>query len=357
VASLDPLIVRFVDATDDDAATAYLSSLVESHVRPLVRTIAQRKLRSFTAPVQAADEVEDAVGEAVVLLVERLQAIRGAQADPIQSLPDYVAAVAPHVCAHRVRRRHPERARLKHRLRYVFDTHTTLGLWRVSGGDAICGLRTWAGADVDTVATERLHALGASDASRLALPARDNPATLGAFAELLLGELGGAIAFDDLVGEVARANRLDGQGARDVTAETVSVGPAIGEAAIDRRRLTERLWKEVQELPVRQRTALLLNLREPGGQGALWVLPALGIATIRDIARVIEIPPLELAALWKDLPLDDLQIAGRLGCTRQQVINLRMSARKRLTTRLAAAEKPLDRANLRTVSSSPKGDS
>jgi hypothetical protein len=42
--------------------------------------------------------------------------------------------------------------------------------------------------------------------------------------------------------------------------------------------------------------------------------------------------------LWKELPLDDLTIAGRLGATRQQVINLRKSARARLVRRLGRSQ-------------------
>ena len=42
--------------------------------------------------------------------------------------------------------------------------------------------------------------------------------------------------------------------------------------------------------------------------------------------------------LWNELPLPDNAVAARLGCTRQQVINLRMAARKRLAHRLADAK-------------------
>ena len=45
-------------------------------------------------------------------------------------------------------------------------------------------------------------------------------------------------------------------------------------------------------------------------------------------------PAPELAALWPDLPLEDAAIAERLGLTRQQVINLRKSARARLGRRM-----------------------
>lgn len=90
----------------------------------------------------------------------------------------------------------------------------------------------------------------------------------------------------------------------------------------------------------------------------LWVFPMSGVASLREIAMVLEIAPEELAALWQELPLDDATIARRLACTRQQVINLRISARKRLANRLGSGptEKSWARANLRPVSSSLAGD-
>jgi hypothetical protein len=46
------------------------------------------------------------------------------------------------------------------------------------------------------------------------------------------------------------------------------------------------------------------------------------------------LPVEDFAVLWNELPLPDNAVAARLGCTRQQVINLRMAARKRLAHRL-----------------------
>lgn len=43
----------------------------------------------------------------------------------------------------------------------------------------------------------------------------------------------------------------------------------------------------------------------------------------------------ELAEVWPTLPLSDALIAKRLNATRQQVIDLRRSARKRLERRLS----------------------
>jgi hypothetical protein len=80
--------------------------------------------------------------------------------------------------------------------------------------------------------------------------------------------------------------------------------------------------------------ALLLNLRDQIGDSALRLLPSSGIATIRQIAGALEMQPEALAGLWRQLPIDDLQIAGMLSLTRQQIVNLRKSARDRLVRRM-----------------------
>ena len=104
---------------------------------------------------------------------------------------------------------------------------------------------------------------------------------------------------------------------------------------MERRSYLQRLWSEIVLLPPSQRAALLLNLRDLQ-EGVIVLLPLTGVATIRQIAEAVAIPPEEFARLWNDLPLDDAAVAVRLGVTRQQVINLRKSARARLARRMRA---------------------
>jgi len=94
------------------------------------------------------------------------------------------------------------------------------------------------------------------------------------------------------------------------------------------------LWDEIRELPARQCSALLLNLRDEQGRGVVALFPLTGTATMREIAEVLGMPAERFAELWNDLPLDDASIAELLGVTRQQVINLRKSGRERLSRRL-----------------------
>jgi hypothetical protein len=83
-----------------------------------------------------------------------------------------------------------------------------------------------------------------------------------------------------------------------------------------------------------QRSALLLNLRDGDGRNALLLLILVNAAPFDEIAAALEMTTEALTAIWNDLPIDDLTIAEMLGATRQQVMNLRKSARERLTRRL-----------------------
>lgn len=103
---------------------------------------------------------------------------------------------------------------------------------------------------------------------------------------------------------------------------------------VEQRIYVERLWEEICQLPLRQRAALLLNLKGAAAADAIALFPLTGVASIRQIAAALEIEAEEFASLWRELPLDDAAVAARLGVTRQQVINLRKSARERLTRRM-----------------------
>jgi hypothetical protein len=170
--------------------------------------------------------------------------------------------------------------------------------------------------------------------------------------------VGGPVRLDDLVALIAAVWRI-GRSPSAVERAPYSSRENNPEAAIDSRRLVEQTWDEVRQLPIRQRVALLFNLRDTAGAGMLWIFAVTGVASIRTIAETLEISAEELAGLWKELPIDDATIAARLGCTRQQVINLRMSARKRLANRLCnidSVEPKVDgqRGNVLSVSPSTR---
>jgi len=120
--------------------------------------------------------------------------------------------------------------------------------------------------------------------------------------------------------EAAPSERID---------ETASV-----ESALVYRSALMLVWREIDLLPPKQRVALLLGLRDENGSALTSLLILLRIVTFDEFAAAVELTPEELAALWDQLPLPDMVIAERLDLNRQQVINLRKSARDRLGRRL-----------------------
>src|SRR5207247_370158 len=108
--------------------------------------------------------------------------------------------------------------------------------------------------------------------------------------------------------------------------------PTAGKLS-DAQLKSDEFMGEVCQLPVLQRAALLLNLRDSRDGGVISFLPFLGVASKEELARLLEMPYEDFQKLWSELPLDDSRIAQMFGITRQQVINLRKTARERLVRR------------------------
>jgi DNA-directed RNA polymerase specialized sigma24 family protein len=331
--------------------------MVDAGILSLVQTVAARKLRLYGG--FTSQDVEDVASEAMLVLVERLQAGRDGGAEAVTDIEAYAATVTYNCCAHLIRRRHPERARLKARIRYLLASDPRFAIREDVGVGPVGGLSTWGDRAYAPEPERALDALvEAPDrvfATRGARTA-DTPSQLATVLREIFAVTRGPVALDRLTEAAGRICNIDLRvNVRPADDDAAATGDL--EARIDERRLVERLWREVRELPLRQRIALLLNLRDARGAGLLWLLPVLGLATIRQIAAVLEIPASEMAALWGRLPLDDHDIAARLECTRQQVINLRMAGRKRLATRLRSVRasghnRPERRGNLSDVSAS-----
>ena len=338
----DPALRAFLTATETSESERLLSDLLDGRARRTIRDVVRRVLGAHfpSGLPSATEDVEDVCSEAVARVLRALRDLKiRPDREPIQDFDAYAARIAKHTCYEHFRRRHPERARLRNQVWYLLSRDPVFrieprgdGRWtcRLAGGEAPAAPRP----------------IAAGDARSLR--------------EVALAELtghAGALELNDLVNLVAPAMGV--RGARPgvgvgAVAEPESLpDPSVRSpvAALEDAELLRRLWSEVRQLPLRQRTALLLNLRDAGGGDALDLLPLTGTASIRDIAAALELDAVELAALWPALPLDDNQIAGRLGVTRQQVINLRKAARARLARRLAAPD-AADRGAGNTAASS-----
>ena len=319
---LDVLLRQYLDATANEDVERLLIAIIEGTARPVVtRIVASALARDGAGP----GDTEDVVADTIADLLRRLRSLRDGEAAPIHDLRGYIATCAYNRCHERLRERYPARNRLRNQLHYLCGHHPKLAVWHSSHGTVVCGLPEWQGREpLPEAAAERVHLPARSD------PSAENRAQLVALVPEVLRGAGGPLELDALVAAVARMI--------DLAPQRVEVGLAaveqVTELAVDDvltlRTSVRELWDDVRRLVVRQRVALLLNLRDANGNECLSLLPLTRTATMAEIAAVLEMPPETLAALWNDLPLSDARIGELLDATGRQVIKLRRLARERL---------------------------
>jgi hypothetical protein len=305
---LDPIL----DSSNAAEREAAITNLLSAEAYWRVDRILERRFRRSGL---AAHHLEDVRAEVLLRIVNRLHRLSlDRTLEPMQDFPAYVSVVAFNTFDDFLRRVHPLRAKLKNRVRYLVAHDPRFALWS-AGGVLVCGLRQWQGnapADVEPPSPET---------------ARDLRAAL----EWLFAQTGNAIELDAAVAALGRVALPETEQARSIGEQQTATHDAHAE--VERRQSLQQLWSEIAQLPLRQRLALLLGARDASGESVLRLLRAANIASLRAMAETLEMKAEEFAALWRDLPLDDLSIAKLLDTNRQNVINLRRSARERLRRR------------------------
>jgi len=274
---------------------------------PVIDAVIRRRCRYWR---MANDVREDVRSEVFVRLVKRL---RDEESEPIGAFDEYVAGVTSRVIDDVIRASSPEWTLLKHRIRYVLNHDDRFRVITFADGRILCSLQSPPVFGRRRVRTQAAIALAQT---MIDLLWRDAERTV-----------------DDLVNDVAHQTgvahpiRMSG--------EPIAARMPDAESAVESTQYLARLWSEIVELPSRQRLALLLNARDAAGDSVLRLLVAERIVSAHDLAAALEVRELELDSLWGRVPLMDIAIAERLHVTRQQVINLRKSARDRLARRMA----------------------
>lgn len=327
----------FVDADDDSRASECLSVLIDRSVEPLIREIVRRK---FGVSLRESDERQgnqtafDIVSEVKTKIVAELSHQRvGKRADRINNLEAYVRKTAANAANHYIRQKNPHRLRLKNQLRYLLSHDRRFSLWRSDEGIWLCGK--------SKDRTERsISVKGACEDLRSKLEATGIFADRADLVELVAGVFDhceGVLSFNDLIGLIFELRKLTEP--IQIDDEALSEGrPSQPEDDVldqlERTAYVGQLWREICKLPMRHRAALLFNLRDQNGDGLIVIFPIARAATISEIAQALGFSVDEFATIWNELPWDDQRIAEYLGLTRQQVINLRQSARMALRKRI-----------------------
>jgi DNA-directed RNA polymerase specialized sigma24 family protein len=307
---LDPELEPLVDARDETQRAIALERLLTEIADPVIRRSLFHRLGT------REPELEDIRGGVMLRLVRKLDELQRGTIEPIGSFADYVAIVTFHAADDFLRRKQPQRALLSNRIRYLLTHDSRFALWNIER-ELICGLAKHRG--------ERT--------SRPLIRAEETSAPLGDALEQLFKRNKGPLPFQDVVMLFA-ANTSSEVNLPIEDVDLHELAPSAFEQVAS-KEAAANLWREIEQLPPRQRAALLLNLREAGGGSAIPLITVTGLATSARIAELTGIPAEELASIWNQLPLDDNTIASRLGATRQQVINLRKCARERLARRLS----------------------
>jgi RNA polymerase sigma factor (sigma-70 family) len=339
---VDELLARFLESTSEPETSVLLERLIGEHILPLIREIVRSNLRG----ARGFQDAEDVTAEVALRLLKKLRDLKLNPPEAVAGgFRGYVAVAAYNACYQYLRQEYPNRSRLKAKLRYALTRRPEFALWRSESRRWLCGFAAWGDAVPPAGAVALLRELKdgtqtSIEVCRLRDLAYDaEPARL---LTAIFNWTGKPVEFDDLVDTVAHLRRVVDVAAQAVEAadETLADPRESAGARIEQRMYLQRLWVEISALPLRQRRALLLNLRDDHGQDLTTLLAHSRIATVREIAEALDMTAEEFAGIWRDLPLDDSAIAGRLGLTRQQIINLRLSARRRLARRLRTFEGP-----------------
>lgn len=281
--------------------------------RPLIDAILSRYTRSGT--LMLPEDVDDVMATIHLRLLEKLRAVHAGADAPIENFQSYVATLTYNSASDFMRRRFPERARIKQRVRYALTYDPRLAMWITAYGYA-AGFVEWSGS------AAALHDVPPG----LDPPPADTAEAIAA----ILAAAHGPVLVDAIVDFIAAGSPTP----VSVAAETL---PGTGHdpvARLEDRDFACVLWGEIRQLRPAQRKALLLNLRYGGDLDVLTVLMMSGITTFSELAAALEMTRERLLSIWNELPLDDAAIAAMLQVTRQQVINLRKAARDRLSRRL-----------------------
>lgn len=328
-------------ADTEASASEAIEHLLGGDVREITREVVRRELTHSPA---GAAYIEDVVADVRLRLMRKLTRLRDSRtaADPdapVENFLAYASVVAENACYAFLRSQYPERTRFRNRVRYAVANHPSTSLLRDEAGLWRCQTRQAVRPAPAAGATQRFLD---SAAAWLADERIDTSQPLPGLLEAVLLRLDRPVELDRLVDALALvlgivdaqrpSARDDGGGVREIA----DPAPDITDR-LEQRQALQGVWDQIVALPLRQRVALLLNLRDPEGGAVLQLLPGTGIVSIAGIASALTITEAALTAIWEDLPLDDLAIAAQLGLTRQQVINLRKSARARLARRIRGA--------------------
>ena len=323
-----PLLNAYLSEDDPRQAADLLERLSGEQVMPILTRVVSSRLSNHGSQHRA--QAEDITSDAMVAFLLHAEAMKdGRASEPILNFQAFVATLGRRACSRYFRSAYPGFHRVRNKARYVLDKYPDLARWQDDSGDWLCGLAAWS-------PTRNQPERPAFNLER--------PADFDEFSSVthpadqiaqIFRRTNAPMRLNDLVLLLAHLWNVQDEPSELEDNDRFASSESNTDVNLVRREWLRSLWQQISDLPANQRVALLFNLRDSDGSCAVSLLVATGVASLTQIAAAVEYSPADFAALWRRLPLPDLEIAEILHVTRQQVINLRKCARERLARRMA----------------------
>ncbi len=332
----DTVLLPFLHSSIGKDSEDALADLFTKQIQPIIEKTLRAKLRVSLKQNDFNQKNQDALellSEIKLLLISELGKLKSnSNGRVIYNLSGYVISVTINSYRQFLRAKYPLRQQLKNKLRYLLTHYPKFALWENERGQWLCGFEQNKKSenlppDVESIQTgiaEKVNKNNLHESAKIIN-----------LLIVIFNFANAPLSLNDLLSTVAeiqeikdRKNLLDSE--IFLMSEKFSASKDKIQTEIEQQENLRKVWAEVLLLPLRHRLALLLNLKDKQGDAVIRLLPLLRIASIRQIAEALEFSPDEFASVWNELPWDDLKISEYMNLTRQQVINLRQSARMRL---------------------------
>lgn len=355
---IDPVLDSFIQAAAGEERDDQLEKLVLESI-PIIRRVLRQRLGFHVNAKGENSRIPDAADlfhEILVRILQRLHSLQiQGSGEEIRDFGAYVSRTAGNACHDYLRERYPLRHLLKNRIRYLLHDRPELVVreHRQGGRRAVhCGLTNW------SEDLWRQIPPDARDVGEVEEPLKEwlrkefgTALNLDSFplARVLLGiltRIGHPVELDQLVYLVASV-----RGTREWTVESIDEdeNPLAGslpdphpriDQQLEEEELLQRLWEAIRTLPLVQRRIVLLGQGDERGHDLWSLLFEAGTVPLADLSASLELQPIEIAALWAEIPLDTSALATFLNLTRTQVIRWKFYARQQLRKQLLQASSP-----------------
>ncbi|MDX2031251.1 MAG: sigma-70 family RNA polymerase sigma factor [Blastocatellia bacterium] len=347
---MDRTLAAFLETRDTAERGRLLQELILEQAAPAVQQALRYRLRFYAAggrPGAANPDAEDLYHDVLMKLVKALNQMHsreggGEGSEGISEIKDfrqYAMRVAVNSCNDYLRSKYPLRTRLKDKVRDTLERHREFVVWRSEQGELVCGLEGWGRERLSVVAGERARALeerpellqqerlAGGEAQSIALPR-------------LLREIfewvRSPVELESLVNATAILLDIREHQFESIDDESSSLPNQLSVEApacdriLEGRVTLEKLWKEIRELPIRQRDAIIYTFNDSKGDDLLSLLFEASIVTPSQMASELGVSEERLMTIWKKMPMRNVDAAILMGVDRQTINKWRYRARKHL---------------------------